>query len=96
MQEFLAKHSIVARHTHDARKRPLSPDQALDLLRDVAALHVAKGKQVRRFDLNQLKQDDVKKLLAGPTGYLRAPTFRVGQTLVVGFDEATCRQLFGL
>jgi len=28
-------------------------------------------------------------LLLGPTGNLRAPTLRIGKTLVVGFDEGT-------
>jgi hypothetical protein len=34
-------------------------------------------------------------LLLGPTGNLRAPTLRKGRTLVVGFDEATYRKVFG-
>lgn len=31
----------------------------------------------------------LRSLLIGPSGNLRAPTIRVGRTLVVGFDEAT-------
>jgi hypothetical protein len=33
--------------------------------------------------------------MPGPTGNLRAPTLRVGRTLVVGFDEATYRKVLG-
>ena len=33
--------------------------------------------------------------MLGPTGNLRAPTFKAGRTLVIGFDEATYRELFG-
>ena len=47
-----------------------------------------------------LKKDDVstdelKKLVLGPTGNLRAPTLRRGKTLVVGFNEETYQKLFG-
>lgn len=31
--------------------------------------------------------------MLGPTGNLRAPTLRVGRTLVVGFDEETYRKV---
>jgi hypothetical protein len=31
--------------------------------------------------------------LLGPTGNLRAPTLRIGRTLLVGFDEATYARL---
>jgi len=33
-------------------------------------------------------------VLIGPSGNLRAPAFRVGKKLIVGFDEETCRQVF--
>jgi hypothetical protein len=32
-------------------------------------------------------------VLLGPTGNLRAPTLRIGRTLLVGFDEATYREV---
>lgn len=83
---------------HDARKQPWKPKQALDLLRDADQLCVAKGKQVLRFDLKKqaLSPEELSRLLAGPTGNLRAPTFRVGRTVVVGFDETMCRQVLGI
>ena len=31
--------------------------------------------------------------MLGPTGNLRAPTLRVGRTLLVGFDEETYRKV---
>jgi hypothetical protein len=31
--------------------------------------------------------------MLGPTGNLRAPTLRVGRTLIVGFDEETYRRV---
>ena len=31
--------------------------------------------------------------MLGPTGNLRAPTLRVGRTLIVGFDQETYRRV---
>jgi len=50
---------------------------------------VAKGKKVLHFKMKQAAMEEVLAVVLGPTGNLRAPTFRSGKTLVVGFDEAT-------
>jgi arsenate reductase-like glutaredoxin family protein len=48
------------------------------------------------LDLRQGKPDEatLAELLIGRTGNLRAPTLRQGRTLIVGFDEATYKQVF--
>ncbi len=53
----------------------------------------AKGRSVVAFDMNSdpPSQADLLKHMLGPTGNLRAPTIRVGKTVVVGFDEETYR-----
>ncbi len=33
--------------------------------------------------------------ILGPTGNLKAPTLRLGDTLLVGFSEEAYRQVFG-
>ena len=38
---------------------------------------------------------DAVKAMLGPTGNLRAPTARVGKTLVVGFNEEAYGRIFG-
>ena len=52
-------------------------------------LRAAKGKKVVAVDLKKdgLSEEELLKLVLGPTGNLRAPTLRVGKTLVVGFNE---------
>jgi len=72
-------------------------DGALDLLRDVTDLWVARGKRVLRFDLARERPSDeeILGLILGRSGTLRAPAFRTGVTVVVGFHpdmlEATLR-----
>ena len=52
-----------------------------------------KGKKIRI--LNPEKNDPAEMLAAiiGPTGNLRVPTLRIGDRLVVGFDEGAYSQL---
>ena len=46
-----------------------------------------KGKKVNEFNVkNSVNQEAIDSML-GPTGNLRAPTIRVGNTYLVGFNE---------
>ena len=58
---------------------------------------VGRGKKVVVFDMKNDPPDD-ETLLAhvlGPTGNLKAPTLRKGDTLLVGFSEEAYRQVLG-
>ena len=81
----------------DARKSTLKAEDALAIAKQVNEIYVAKGKKVVHLDLKQEQADReaLTKLLLGPTGNLRAPTLRIGKTLVVGFDEETYQQALG-
>jgi hypothetical protein len=60
-------------------------------------LIAARGRAVANFDLKKEWPDDETLLahLLGPTGNLRAPTARVGKTLLVGFNEDAYKQVLG-
>jgi arsenate reductase-like glutaredoxin family protein len=75
----------------DAKRATIKGDKALQVLTGVDELYVSKGKQVVHLDLRQARprRAELRELLLGPTGNLRAPTLRKGRTLIVGFDEAT-------
>ena len=47
---------------------------------------MAKGKKVQRFAVVADEQEEVLKSALGPTGNLRAPTYRVGDDFVIGFN----------
>jgi hypothetical protein len=74
--------------------RKLGRDDATRLVEQARRVIVAKGKKVRRFPGGKATEEVVEALL-GPTGNLRAPTIRVGKTLLVGFDEAAYDELIG-
>ena len=81
----------------DARKDTYGEKRAMELLKTVNEVYASKGKKVVHFNLKKEKPAaaDLKKLILGPTGNLRAPTLRVGKKLIVGFNEETYEELLG-
>ena len=63
----------------------------------MSKLLVAKGKKVTRVDLKKDRPDDdeLVALMLGPTGNLRAPTMKVGKTVLVGFNDDIYAEVFG-
>ena len=81
----------------DAGKEKRGRDEALRLAKTVERVVVARGKKVVTFDMKMEPPDDdtLAAYLLGPTGNLKAPTLRKGDTLLVGFGEAAYQQILG-
>jgi arsenate reductase-like glutaredoxin family protein len=81
--------------TTDAAKVRKGRAEALALAKSASKIVVARGKKIVAIDMKKDAPDDdtLAGLLLGPSGNLRAPTIRVGATLVVGFSEDAYRQL---
>lgn len=107
-QEFLAANDIQDGEIQNANRAPIQGDEALKLLEGVSELLVAKGRKVERFDLTGERPDDatlsgamvgsytsLTDLMLGRSGKLRAPTMRVGDRLVVGYNQALLETVFG-
>ena len=72
-------------------------DEALTLLEGMTELCVAKGRKVVRVDLSaddRPPDDELAKLMVSRWGKLRAPTMKVGTTLVVGFNRDMLASVF--
>ena len=56
-----------------------------------------KGTKIVAFDLKNDRPEDSVLLghLMGPTGNLRAPTARIGRTLLVGFNAEAYQEYVG-
>lgn len=95
MQEFLAKHDIETATEVNAKKERHQLAKAKALLKSADKLIAAKGKKVTEVDLkaDKLKDDEITKLMLGPTGNLRAPTLVFGKTVFVGFNEPELEEL---
>ena len=74
--------------------RKLGRKDAADIAKAASTVIVAKGKNVSTFKPGGKAPKELVDMMRGPTGNLRAPTLRVGKTIVVGFDEAAYEGVF--
>jgi hypothetical protein len=97
-QGFLETNAAgTATEVVDATKIRIGRDDALKLAKASDQVVTGKGKKVVVFDMKSAPPDDgaLAAHLLGPSGNLKAPTLRVGRTLLVGFSELAYRQVFG-
>ncbi len=88
-QEFLTRKKVKAATTVDAKKIRISPDEAVAMARKFDEIYASKGTKLVHLNLKKdsVDDDELKKLIVGPSGNLRAPTLQVGKVLLVGFNE---------
>jgi hypothetical protein len=87
----------VAGDVVDATKERRGRDEALKLSKSAGRVVAAKGKKIVVFDMKKTPPDDdtLAAHILGPTGNLKAPTLRIGETLLVGFGEEAYQQVLG-
>ena len=80
----------------NAKKEVWQAKEAIGLVKKANKLWSARGKKVVEVDLKteKLADEELLKLMLGPTGNLRAPTLVVGKNLVVGFNEEMYDSVF--
>jgi arsenate reductase-like glutaredoxin family protein len=97
-QGFLETNEIAAAaQVIDARKVRYGRADALKLAKSADKVVASKGKKVVVFDMKNAPPDDDTLIahLLGPSGNLKAPTLRIGDTLLVGFGNAAYKQVLG-
>lgn len=70
----------------DAKKTRIDEAAAWQLLKDAGMIAIAKGKKVQNFTSTKTAKDEILKHAMGPSGNLRAPTYRAGDRFVIGFN----------
>jgi arsenate reductase-like glutaredoxin family protein len=97
-QGFLERTKREIESLTDANKEKRGRAEALALAKSVAQVVVGKGKKVLTIDMKKDPPDDdaLAALLLGPTGNLKAPTLRIGNTLLVGFSEEAYKDVLGV
>ena len=79
----------------NASKEKIGPAEAVKMARGFTKLVVAKGKKIVTVAMKDEPADDeITKLIIGPSGNLRAPTWKRGKTLVVGFNADAYASVF--
>ncbi len=75
--------------------KKLQASDARAMLKDASKLVAMKGKKVQAFDVSSNVGSDAVEAMLGPTGNMRAPTIKVGNTYLVGFNEEIFAEAFG-
>jgi arsenate reductase-like glutaredoxin family protein len=95
-QGFLAKKKADFVEITDAGSRRFTPEEVLRLTKRVSRIIATRGQTRVILDLeaNTHSDEEILKLVMGPTGNLRAPTVLKGRTLLVGFNEGAYKEAF--
>jgi hypothetical protein len=83
----------IADRTPASRKLQETDSRAL--LESASRLIALKGKKVNEFSVAKGVSEDAVAATLGPTGNMRAPTLKIGKTLIVGFNEEIFEREFG-
>jgi arsenate reductase-like glutaredoxin family protein len=94
-QGFLEQANKQIGSITDANKEKRGRVEALALAKSMAKVIVGRSKKVVTIDMKNDPPDDneLAGFLLGPTGNLKAPTLRIGDTLLVGFSAEAYKQV---
>ena len=84
---MLNRNSIACEPVTDARKASLAEEEAWQVLSAAREIIVAKGKKRLVFDPRRDSRETILKETLGRSGTLRAPTLRIGDRLLVGYND---------
>ena len=65
------------------------------MLRSASLIRTGKGKKRQVWNPTSDVKADILKDVIGPSGRLRAPTWRIGNEFIVGFNPELYEEVFG-
>ncbi len=77
----------------NANKEKLNQEEVERLLAQVKKVKVAKGKKTLTFDNLRNERKQILDIILGRSGTLRSPTLRIGDQLIVGYNEELYQNL---
>ncbi len=83
---FVTKKIAVSKTT-DARKEKIEGAQAWELFQTASEVLIAKGKKILHLNPGETDKETVLTSALGRSGTLRAPTLKIGNKFLVGFNE---------
>jgi len=76
----------VIAETTIANKIRFEGEAALEIARQTERVWVAKGKKITKLNVGETADEELLRIILGPSGKLRAPVLRAGDLLLVGFN----------
>ena len=77
----------------NASKEKIDANQAWEMIKSASSIHVAKGKKAISWNPKSDDREEILKTVMGPSGNLRAPTWKIGSDILVGFSEEQYQQV---
>ena len=68
-------------------------DGAWALVKNAKKIHVTKGKKIMTWNPIEDKREEILKTIIGPSGNLRAPSWRIDNDFLVGFNQEQYSQV---
>ncbi len=95
---FLDEHGVTSREVVLARQVAIEPTTAWAMLDKVQHLAVVRGSKVYEFERAQFvdQHEQIESMIIGRSGSLRAPTIRVGPTMIVGYEPSLYSRAIGV
>lgn len=89
------RENVESKEIVDARKQSMGKEEALKLAESVSEIYSARGNKVTHINLKDKPSDqELLDAMIGPTGNLRAPSLKVGNKLIIGFNEELFNTVF--
>ncbi|HCY86414.1 MAG TPA: hypothetical protein DHV36_14860 [Desulfobacteraceae bacterium] len=71
----------------DAKKEKIDADAAWEMITNAKTVVIGKGKKVLEFAPDEENREEILKAAMGRSGNLRAPTIRIGDRLLIGYND---------
>tara|TARA_B100001741_G_scaffold106949_1_gene88133 strand:- start:214 stop:411 length:198 start_codon:yes stop_codon:yes gene_type:complete len=65
------------------------------MLKSASLIRTGKGKKTNVWNPSTDEKEEILKDVIGPSGNLRAPTWRIGTEFIVGFNPELYQEMFG-
>ena len=94
-QEVLDAKNIDVEKIVLANKEKIDSHDAWKMLESATLIRTGKGKKLQEWNPKSDKKVEILKDVIGPSGNLRAPTWKIGDEFLVGFNPELYEEFFG-
>ena len=72
----------------NARKQRIGAEEAWQMLSQAKEVYVVNGRKIQHWQPDETNKEAILAKAIGRSGNLRAPTIKVGDSYIIGFNEA--------
>ena len=94
-QEVLDAKNIKVETRVFANKEKINSKDAWKMMQSATLIRTGKGKKKQVWNPTSDDKTEILKDVIGPSGNLRAPTWKIGNEFVVGFNPELYAEIFG-